>query len=175
MVKLCLVLLIISLVATATWANRVASPKHKTNLIHLQFYFHDRVTGNDITAVRVVSSPLKNSATFFGNITISDDPLTEGPDPNSKLVGRAQGLYASVGRDTLCLFNAYSFYMTNGIYNGSSFNVFGRNPTPNKVREVSIVGGTGAFRGARGFAILNTYYVSATIAVVGYNVTISLD
>ena len=43
-------------------------------------------------------SKTKKSPTFFGLVNIFDDPLTEGPEPTSKLVGRAQGLYGSAGQ-----------------------------------------------------------------------------
>ncbi|KAJ8765095.1 hypothetical protein K2173_010578 [Erythroxylum novogranatense] len=180
MVKLCPVLLVISLVtglshAEETWTERVVSDNKRT-VISLQFYFHDILGGSSPTAVRVAQSPnTNNSPTSFGAITILDDPLTEGPDPNSKLIGRAQGLYGNTGKDRLSLTMAVSFVFTDGIYNGSSFNVLGRNPVTKAVREVSINGGTGLFRSACGHAVLRTYSINPTIATVGYNVTIWVD
>ncbi|KAL6211932.1 hypothetical protein ACLB2K_017155 [Fragaria x ananassa] len=59
---------------------------------------------------------------------MADDPLTETPDPDSKLVGRAQGLYRSSGQHELGLIMAMSFAFTDGTYNGSSISIFGKNP-----------------------------------------------
>lgn len=62
------------------------------------FYWHDIFTGPNPTAVRVAQAPGTNtSSTFFGAVVMIDDPLTIGPDLNSKLVGQAQGLYAAAG------------------------------------------------------------------------------
>ena len=44
------------------------------------------------------ASMTKKLPTLFGLVNIIDDPLTEGPEPTSKLVGRAQGLYGSAGQ-----------------------------------------------------------------------------
>ncbi|KAL8027850.1 hypothetical protein ABFX02_14G123700 [Erythranthe guttata] len=46
---------------------------------------------------------------------------------------------------------------TDGEYKGSTLSVLGRNPLGEETREVPIVGGTGAFRMARGYAVTSTY------------------
>ncbi|KAI3696874.1 hypothetical protein L6452_29466 [Arctium lappa] len=67
----------------------------KEKLTHLHFYFHDIVTSRHPTAVRVAAVATTNATiNQFGLVTM-DDPLTEGPKPGSKVVGRAQGIYAS--------------------------------------------------------------------------------
>uniref|UniRef100_A0A2P2Q8Y2 Dirigent protein n=1 Tax=Rhizophora mucronata TaxID=61149 RepID=A0A2P2Q8Y2_RHIMU len=69
---------------------------------------------------------------------------------------------------------SYSF--VDGIYNGSSFSLLGKNPPMKPAREMPIVGGTGLFRFARGYAIAHTLSLNAAgDAVVGYNVTILVD
>ncbi|WRX23228.1 Dirigent protein - like 10 [Theobroma cacao] len=69
-------------------------------LSHLHFYFHDIVSGPKPSAVRVASAAMTNkSATGFGAVVIIDDPLTVAPERNSKLVGKAQGIYASAAQD----------------------------------------------------------------------------
>ncbi|KAF5752027.1 Disease resistance-responsive (dirigent-like protein) family protein [Tripterygium wilfordii] len=159
--------------AEQSWANRVVGEKE--TVTNLQFYFHDTFTGNNPSAIVVVSlnSTKQNPATF-GSIVMADDPLTVTPDPNSKLVGRAQGLYGSAGQTELSLIMDISLIFTDGFYNGSSLSISGINPASNPVREIPIVGGTGIFRMARGFAIARTYSFNLTSndAVVGYNVTI---
>ncbi|KAF5752025.1 dirigent protein 23-like [Tripterygium wilfordii] len=105
---------------------------------------------------------------------MADDPLTVRPDPNSKLVGRAQGLYGSAGQTIISLIMDMSLIFTDGCYNGSSLSISGINRALNPVREIPIVGGTGIFRMARGFAIASTYSFNVTSgdAIVGYNVTV---
>ena len=46
-------------------------------------------------------SMTKKSPTLFGILNIFDDPLTEGPEPISMLVDRAQGLYGFAGQQEL--------------------------------------------------------------------------
>lgn len=105
---------------------------------------------------------------------MADDPLTETPDPNSKLVGRAQGLYGSSCQQELGLIMAMNYGFTDGIYNGSSISILGKNSAMNLVREMPVVAGTGVFRLARGYAIAKTHWVDLTSgdAIVGYNVTV---
>ncbi|KAK9129494.1 hypothetical protein Sjap_009981 [Stephania japonica] len=103
-----------------------------------------------------------------------DDPLREGPEPTSKRVGRAQGLYGFAGQQETGLIVALSFWFTDGVYNGSSLSVVGLNHPMRSVRELSVVGGTGVFGFARGIAVLKTYAFNATSfnAIVEYNVTV---
>lgn len=105
---------------------------------------------------------------------MADDPLTETPDPKSKLLGRAQGLYGSAGQSQLGLIMAFNFGFLEGKYNGSSISVMGLNSAMHPVREMAIVGGTGVFRLARGYALAKTHWFDFATgdAIVGYNVTI---
>ncbi|KAK6136653.1 hypothetical protein DH2020_029597 [Rehmannia glutinosa] len=157
-----------------TWAKRVET---RTEVIStLQFYFHDRLSGQNPSAIRIAqSSKTNNSATLFGSLMMVDDQLTVGPDPSSKVVGWARGMYGSAGQTDLGLIMVLTYGFTDGIYDGSSFSLLSINPAMNPVREMAIVGGTGLFRLARGYAIARTYSADATTgdAIVGYNVTIA--
>ncbi|KAL3539065.1 hypothetical protein ACH5RR_002431 [Cinchona calisaya] len=157
-----------------TWAKRVDTGKEVVTTLH--FYFHDVVSGSNPTAVRIAQASQTNSSlTGFGLVNMVDDPLTIGPDPNSKLVGRARGIYGSAGQNEFGLLMVMSYGFLDGIYNGSSFSLLSINPALNPVREMSIVGGTGLFRLARGYAIAQTYSLDPTTgdAVVAYNVTLN--
>ncbi|XP_041010145.1 dirigent protein 23-like [Juglans microcarpa x Juglans regia] len=182
MAKLGVVVVIFSLVAAIfpraqslkveSWATRLES--RKETVTNLQFYFHDTVSGKNPSAVRVAqATDTEKSPTLFGLVLMADDPLTETPNPNSKLVGRAQGLYGSAGQQELALIMAMNFGFTDGIYNGSCISLLGRN-TGLHLREMPIVGGTGLFRLARGYAIAQTHWFDPTTgdAIVGYNVTV---
>ncbi|XP_074312970.1 dirigent protein 23-like [Silene latifolia] len=160
-------------VSAQSWAKTTKyGKKHKTTL---QFYFHDIVTGKTPTAVQVAqpNNPSQYK-TGFGSVMMVDDPLTFGPDPNSKLVGRAQGLYGSACQDELSLIMALSYNFLDGPYNGSTISVMGRNPVMHTVREMTVVGSTGLFRMGRGYAIARTYMIDIkkSNAIVGYNVTV---
>lgn len=142
-------------------------------LSHFRFFFHDIVSGKNPTAVKIAQAAATNkSATGFGLMAMIDDPLTAGPDLSSKLVGRAQGIYASAAIDELGLLMVLNFAFVEGKYNGSSLSVLGRNAVLSAVREMPVVGGSGMFRFARGYAQAktHTYDPKTGDAVVEYNV-----
>ncbi|KAE9593914.1 hypothetical protein Lal_00016926 [Lupinus albus] len=157
--------------------HKTVSPKllglQKEKLSHLHFYFHDIVSGPKPTAVIVAQAQItKTSPTGFGSVTMADDPLTSGPELDSKLVGKAQGIYASASQDEVGLLMVLNFAFTEGIYNGSTLSVLGRNTVFSAVREISIVGGSGLFKFARGYAEAKTHTFDPKTgnAVVEYNV-----
>ena len=144
----------------------------REKLTHLHFYFHDIVSGRNPTAVRVASANMTNtSATGFGFVVMMDDPLTAGPNLTSKLVGRAQGIYASAALEELGLLMVLNYAFVEGKYNGSTLSILGRNTVFSPVREMPIVGGSGLFRFARGYAQARTVWFDVSgDAVVEYNV-----
>ncbi|KAI5392136.1 Dirigent protein 3, partial [Lathyrus oleraceus] len=145
----------------------------KEKLSQFRFYWHDILSGKNPSSITVVPPPLKlNTTTAFGSVRMIDNPLTLGPELSSKLVGKAQGFYASASQAELGLLMAMNFAFIEGKYNGSSITILGRNPALNKVREMPVVGGSGLFRFARGYAQATTYsfdYKSGD-ACVEYNV-----
>ncbi|XP_057518019.1 dirigent protein 23-like [Amaranthus tricolor] len=158
---------------TQTWA-KTEDYGHEQKTV-LQFYFHDNQTG-DFTTVALIAQPIEptSSVSSFGRLFMVDDPLTDGPDPNSKLVGRAQGFYGSASQTGVSYMMSLTYGFVDGIYNGSSVVMLGRNTIADSVRELPVVGGTGLFRMARGYALAQTYSHNSTArnAIVGYNVTI---
>ncbi|KAL7134065.1 hypothetical protein ABFS83_11G002200 [Erythranthe nasuta] len=142
-------------------------------LSHLHFYFHDIVSGRNPTAFRVAESSVTNSsATGFGFMVMIDDPLTLGPNMTSKIVGRAQGIYASADLNNFGLLMVLNYVFTEGKFNGSTLSILGRNAVSSPVREMPIVGGSGVFRFARGYAQARTHQINFKTgdAVVEYNV-----
>ncbi|PIA40640.1 hypothetical protein AQUCO_02400007v1 [Aquilegia coerulea] len=156
------------------WRESLALGKEKLTKMH--FYFHDIVSGKKPTAMKIAqASTTTKSPTLFGIVMMVDDLLTEGPEPTSKMVGRAQGLYASADQKQLGLLFAMSFEFTNGIYNGSTLSILGRNPVLLQlVREMPIVGGTGVFKLARGVVFAKTCWFNMTSgnAVVEYHANV---
>ncbi|GMH10283.1 hypothetical protein Nepgr_012124 [Nepenthes gracilis] len=134
-----------------------------------RLYWHDVVSGRNPTSVPIIK-PQKNSTTAFGMVSIIDDPITEGPELSSKLVGRAQGFYASASQEQIGLLMAMNFAFIEGKYNGSTITVLGRNTVFSKVREMPVIGGTGAFRFARGYVEARTHTVDLNTgdAIVQY-------
>ncbi|CAJ2656101.1 unnamed protein product [Trifolium pratense] len=145
----------------------------KEKLSHFKFYWHDTVSGKNPSSVTIIPPSLKlNSTTGFGIVNMIDNPITLGPELSSKLVGKAQGFYASACKDELDLLMAMNLAFIEGKYNGSSLTILGRNPVFHKVREMPVIGGSGLFRFARGYAQANTHWfdLKSGDAVVEYNV-----
>ncbi|KAB2627454.1 dirigent protein 19-like [Pyrus ussuriensis x Pyrus communis] len=94
---------------------------------------------------------------------MADNPLTEGPELSSKLVGRAQGIYAIASQHDSGLLMVLNFDFLDGM-----------NPFMEAIREMPIVGGTGVFQYARGYALAKTFSMSMKTgdAVVEYNVSV---
>nr|A0A1V1FH01.1 RecName: Full=Pterocarpan synthase 1; Short=GePTS1; AltName: Full=Dirigent protein; Flags: Precursor [Glycyrrhiza echinata]BAX03553.1 pterocarpan synthase [Glycyrrhiza echinata] len=141
---------------------------------HLHFYFHDVVTGPKPSMV-IVAEPngkAKNSLPF-GTVVAMDDPLTVGPESDSKLVGKAQGIYTSISQEEMGLMMVMTMAFSDGEFNGSTLSILARNMIMSEpVREMAIVGGTGAFRFARGYAQAKFYSVDFTKgdAIVEYDI-----
>lgn len=149
----------------------ITSTKRMEKMIRLHFYFHEIIGGRNATAMKIIRPPNKSDG-LFGTTFIVDDPLTEKPKPTSKLVGRAQGIYAYASQHEFGLLMVMNFALSEGIYNGSSLSILGRNAVLNTVREMPVVGGSGIFRFARGYALAKTVRFNQHNgnAVVEYNV-----
>ncbi|XP_055808879.1 dirigent protein 22-like [Solanum dulcamara] len=159
--------------AVEKWFHKLPHAKQKVTKFH--FYFHDIVSGKNPTAIQIAQSNMTaKSPTFFGFVAMADDPLTVGPEPNSTIVGRAQGIYGAADQTESGLLMNLNFVFTTGKYNGSTLSVLGRNPVFHKYREMPIVGGSGVFRLAQGIATAKTYWINMTSgdAIVEYNVMV---
>ncbi|KAK4724539.1 hypothetical protein R3W88_027318 [Solanum pinnatisectum] len=159
--------------AVEKWFKKLPHAKQKVTKFH--FYFHDIVSGKNPTAVQIAQANMTTkSPTFFGFVAMADDPLTVGPEPNSTIVGRAQGIYGAADQNESGLLMTLNFVFTTGKYNGSTLSVLGRNLVFHKYREMPIVGGSGVFRLAQGIATAKTYWINMTSgdAIVEYNVMV---
>ncbi|XP_030547564.1 dirigent protein 22-like [Rhodamnia argentea] len=143
----------------------------KEKLTHIHFFFHDILTGPNPSAITIVP-PRSNLSTLFGQVCVIDDPLTMGPDLNSGIIGRAQGLYSSASQEEAALLLAMNLVFTEGEHKGSTLTVLGRNSIFMKVREMPVIGGTGVFRFARGYVNARTYQfdMKTGLTIVEYDV-----
>ena len=143
-------------------------------LTHLHFFFHDVTSGTNTTNEIVAEAQTTNaSASFFGEVVMMDDPLTEGPEKSSKPVGKAQGIYASASKSEISFLMVLNMVFSEGEYNGSTISILGRNSVFTALREMPIVGGSGKFKFARGYAHASNYDFNVTKslnAVVEYDV-----
>lgn len=160
-----------------TWFQNLS----KNNLVPkteiIQVYVQDILGGPGQTVYEIARSNITSSTSFgvFGQLFMSDDLLTAGPDPSSQPLGRAQGLVGFCDLNELVLYLSVNFYFRGGPYNGSTISVVGRNPKLNAARELSIVGGTGVFRLARGIAVASTYmnYNATGYGILNYTLYVT--
>ncbi|GLT66910.1 hypothetical protein SLA2020_392500 [Shorea laevis] len=95
---------------------------------------------------------------MFGTITVIDDELTEGHELGSAVIGRAQGFYLASSIDgtsqtialTVLLHGGETEHNNHEIEDTISF--FGVHRTATPESQVAVVGGTGKYENARGYA-----------------------
>ncbi|WOL13757.1 dirigent protein 21 [Canna indica] len=127
--SLSLLAILVALLALAAEADK--------NTTHIHFFLHNNEGGLNPTVVKVVGSRSQSS---FGGIYVFDDPLTEGPDLASKLIGRAQGSYVVAAQDpSSALLVTANLVFTERMYNGSTLALLSRLSFDTPVAELSVV------------------------------------
>lgn len=133
------------------------------------FFLHEKLV--TLNPSLLVTQPLPGApnGSYFGALAVFDDSMTTEPDPNSLEIGRGRGFYIFDAEDTAGLalqfvwtaqFNAASYG------HGTTLSFAGFERATDELREISIVGGTGKFRYARGYAEITTYSIGETDAVL---------
>uniref|UniRef100_J3KWJ3 Dirigent protein n=1 Tax=Oryza brachyantha TaxID=4533 RepID=J3KWJ3_ORYBR len=88
---------------------------------------------------------------LFGTMTVVDDELTEAPELGSAAVGRAQGFYIDSSEEGVSQTVAVTTMFKDGEF-ADSISFFGVHRTADSESHLAIVGGTGKYVGAKGFA-----------------------
>ncbi|CAN0836976.1 Dirigent protein 24 [Linum grandiflorum] len=91
---------------------------------------------------------------MFGSITVFDDELTEGHELGSAVLGRAQGFYLASSVDGTSHTMSMTLMMHEHEGHEDTISFFGvhRNAAP--VSSVAVVGGTGKYEDAKGYATI---------------------
>ncbi|KAF5207171.1 Dirigent protein [Thalictrum thalictroides] len=92
---------------------------------------------------------------MFGTMTVIDDELTEGHELGSGLVGKAQGFYVVSSEDGSGQTMAFTAMFVSGGY-VDSISFFGLHRTAVSESQIGIMGGTGKYVNAKGFATVKT-------------------
>lgn len=156
------------------------SPKafSEAKVTKIRFFVQDHVSGRNQTVYQVAQSDITStSRTSFGALNVVDDPFTVGPKPESKVLGRAQGIIGFADLNEIGFHMSITFLFTSGKYKGSTIAMLGRNHLLEKFRRIPIVGGTGAFELARGIATTSTYSFDPTThnAILEYSLVVTHD
>jgi hypothetical protein len=167
----------VALVALASWAlaklgySLVAAPKES----NLALYVHEIRAPPDSTVLAAAGTGQNDFTQIgFGSFLVFDNEIRDGPDRTSPLLGRQRG-YGPIsdlqGKQGIQLTSTMVFGRGSS-YNGTvtfQGNVGGPEPTT----EVAVLGGTGDFRGAKGYAIVETVNTSPLGAVFRWNLYLS--
>ncbi|XP_016474632.1 dirigent protein 22-like [Nicotiana tabacum] len=155
------------------WFKNLPHATEKMTKLH--FYFHDTVTAKKPSAIQIAQANITfQSPTLFGLLRMFDNSMTVQPDPNSKEIGRAEGIYGSASFEDIELLMTLNLVFTKGKYNGRTLSILGHNRIFHEYRELPIVGGSGVFRLARGIATAKTFWASNATqnAIVEYHVVV---
>ncbi|KAH6555101.1 hypothetical protein KP509_1Z281400 [Ceratopteris richardii] len=88
---------------------------------------------------------------YFRPYDTFEDPITSGPSNTSAPLGKAQGFYLLNSFNEYTLFHVSPLTSLRGIRRGT-ISIFGQVREVDPVRYLTVIGGTGAFLGARGLA-----------------------
>ncbi|KAH6759549.1 Disease resistance-responsive family protein [Perilla frutescens var. hirtella] len=95
---------------------------------------------------------------MFGSVTVVDNEVTEGHELGSAVLGRAQGFYLTSSSDG----SSHTLVLTAVFHGGDhgeildTVSFFGVHRTATPISHIAIVGGTGKYENAKGFAAIET-------------------
>ncbi|GAY38183.1 hypothetical protein CUMW_034760 [Citrus unshiu] len=93
---------------------------------------------------------------MFGTLTVIDDELTEDHELGSGLVGKVQGFYVASSEDGTSQTMAFTAMFESGGY-ADSISFFGVHRTAVSESQLAIIGGTGKYVNAKGYATVKTF------------------
>ncbi|XP_044477945.1 dirigent protein 10-like [Mangifera indica] len=96
---------------------------------------------------------------MFGTLTVIDDELTEGYELGSGLVGKAQGFYVASSVDGSSQTMAFTAMFESSGY-ADSLSFLGVHRTAVSESQLAIMGGTGKYVNAKGYATVKTFPAS---------------
>ncbi|XP_002964150.2 dirigent protein 21 [Selaginella moellendorffii] len=137
----------------------------------LQFYMHDQTSGSNPTTA-FVTTPQINNDTYFGVVAVFDDLLTRSPSIQSARVGRMRGMFTFDSLSALSLLQSATVEIFG---RAGSISLHGQNPFLDPQRELAVIGGSGEFRCARGYATVSTAGNEPGGLVLFWNIFYRLD
>ena len=96
---------------------------------------------------------------MFGALTVIDNELNEGHELGSGLIGTAQGFYVASSVDGNSQTMAFTAMFESGGY-ADTISFFGVHRTAVSESHLAIMGGTGKYLNAKGYAIVKTFPVT---------------
>lgn len=118
--------------------------------------------GNNLPFVSAGQLPsgLTLQQLMFGSITVVDNELTEGHELGSSVLGKGQGFYLASSLDgtshTLALTTL--FHGADHDHVDDTISFFGVHRTGSPVSHIAVIGGTGKYEHAKGYATIETLH-----------------
>ncbi|KAB2598181.1 dirigent protein 24-like [Pyrus ussuriensis x Pyrus communis] len=111
----------------------------------------------------VTAGQLPNGATLqklmFGSVTVIDDDLTEGHELGSAVLGKAQGFYLASSLDGNSHTMAFTVLLHAGEHDvEDTISLFGVHRTASPVSHIAVIGGTGKYENANGYAAIESLH-----------------
>lgn len=110
----------------------------------------------------VTAGQLPNGATLqklmFGSVTVIDDELTEGEELGSAVLGKAQGFYLASSLDGNSHTMAFTVLMHGEHDVEDTISLFGVHRTASPVSHIAVIGGTGKYENANGYAAIESLH-----------------
>jgi len=107
-------------------------------------------------------------------VIVIEDPLTEGPDKSSGLMGKGVGYYMASPKDPKILLMTFTAKFEQGSeYEGSTIEFSGEDNTALPEREMAVVGVSGKFEGAKGHAVIETVSNTDDETVLKFSVNLT--
>ncbi|CAL1410955.1 unnamed protein product [Linum trigynum] len=147
-VSVLLSILIVLLLAFLSPIPHHSNPNTSKPWVALSLYLHQPQVSP--------STRHTSAAAAAGGVFVFHRSLTEGPENTSRVVGKAQGFIIPVDTFADSAFNVVYLTFQTPDFSGS-LSVQARNAAPagrDEERLLAVVGGTGSFAFARGFAVL---------------------
>ncbi|KAI4384960.1 hypothetical protein MLD38_003041 [Melastoma candidum] len=107
----------------------------------------------------------------FGTVFVTDDNITATASPNSALLGQAQGTLIVTSLQSKYFQISLTLVFNAGPYANSTVVLLGVVNGLQAVRPVAVVGGTGVFTYAKGFATFETVVLQGSYTVDKVTVT----
>ncbi|KAG8380440.1 hypothetical protein BUALT_Bualt06G0015500 [Buddleja alternifolia] len=122
----------------------------------------NNVVNNNNNQAFVTAGQLPQGLTLqqlmFGSITVVDNEMTEGHELGTAVLGKAQGFYITSSSDGSSHTLALTALFHGGDHNevDDTISFFGVHRTATPISHIAIVGGTGKYEDAKGYATIET-------------------
>lgn len=148
--------------------------RREQNFLKLNYVVHEVRTGANATILSAAGTGAGNlSRTGWGTVMMSDNVVRESESTSSTLIATSTGFGAvtsSLGiRGGIMSITKVTFNDASK-WNASSLTFSGTFATPNPPYEAIVMGGTGLFRGCRGYAIASPGLTSPPVYTTKWEV-----